>query len=65
MSWKNITIQKDNILEFNQYAKSDRKKKSCIIYADLEVLIKNNNNYKHDPEKPTTTKIREHIPWRY
>ena len=45
--------------------RSQTEKKSCIIYADLEVLIKNNNNYKHDPEKPTTTNIREHIPWRY
>ena len=45
--------------------RSQTEKKSCIIYADLEVLIKNNNNYKHDPEEPTTTKIREHIPWRY
>ena len=29
---------KGNILEFNQYMKSD--KISCIIYADIESLIK-------------------------
>ena len=29
--------EKDNILEFNQYMKSD--KMSCIIYADMESLI--------------------------
>ena len=30
--------EKDNILEFNQYVKYD--KMSCIIYADIESLIK-------------------------
>ena len=30
--------EKDNILEFNQYTKSD--KIQCIIYADIESLIR-------------------------
>ena len=30
--------EKDSILEFNQYLKSD--KTPCIIYADMESLIK-------------------------
>ena len=34
-----ITTQKNDMLEFNQYMKSD--KFSCIIYSDFESLIKN------------------------
>ena len=33
-----MPLEKDNILEFNQYIKSD--KFSCIIYADIASLIK-------------------------
>ena len=33
-----MPFQIDNILKFNQYMKSN--KMSCIIYADLESLIK-------------------------
>ena len=33
-----MPLEKDNILEFDQYIKSD--KFSCIIYADIESLIK-------------------------
>ena len=33
-----LSIQKDNTLKFNQYMKLD--KIACIIYADLESLIK-------------------------
>ena len=33
-----MSSEKDNILEFNQYMKSD--KMSYIIYADTESLIK-------------------------
>ena len=40
--------------------KSD--KTSCIIYADLESLIKKIDNYKNNLEKPSITKIGEHIP---
>ena len=32
-----LSTQKNNILKFNQYMKSD--KKPCIIYVDLESLI--------------------------
>ena len=50
--------EKDNILEFNQYIKSD--KMPYIIYADIESLIKRNNL-----ENSSTTKIGEHIPCIY
>ena len=33
-----MPAEKDYVLEFNQYMKSD--KTSCIIYADIESLIK-------------------------
>ena len=42
--------------------KSD--KTSCIIYADLESLIKKIDNYKNNLEKPSITKTGEHIPCR-
>ena len=35
-----ISVEKDNILVFNQYMKSD--KMPYIIYADIEFLIKKN-----------------------
>ena len=41
--------QKDNILKFNQYMKSD--KTPCIVYADLESLIKKIGNRKNNPEQ--------------
>ena len=47
--------QEDNILEFNQYLKSD--KISCIIYADIESLIKKINGCANNPENSSTTKI--------
>ena len=34
-----IPLQKDKILEFNEYMKSD--KMVCIIYPDTEILIRN------------------------
>ena len=39
---------KDNILKLNQYMKSD--KTPCIIYADLESLIKKTYNCEYNPE---------------
>ena len=50
------------ILQFNQYIKSD--KLLYIIYADLESLIKNIDEYANNSEKSSTTKIVEHIPCR-
>ena len=55
--------EKNNILEFNQYRKSD--KMSYIIYADNESLIKKIDGCANNPEIFFTTKIREHIPCGY
>ena len=55
--------EKDNILEFNQYMKTD--KMSYIIYADIESLFKNVDGCENSPEKFSTIKIGEHIPSRY
>ena len=43
------------ILEFNQYLKSD--KTLCIIYADLESLIKRIDRCEDNSEKSSTTKV--------
>ena len=48
--------QKDNIIKFNQYLKSD--KPPCMVYADLKSLIK-----KIDGS--SATKVDEHIPCGY
>ena len=58
-----IPSEKDNILEFNQYMKSDEK--PYIIYAGIECLIKIVDGCANDPENSSTTKIGEHIPCRY
>ena len=55
--------EKDKILEFNQYMKSD--KMSCIIYAEIVSLIKKIGGCANNPEKSSTTKIVEHIPCGY
>ena len=46
--------QRDNILQFNQYMKSD--KTPCIIYADHESLIKKIDGSANSLEKFLTTK---------
>ena len=51
--------EKDDILEFNQYMKSD--KMLCIICTDMESLIKNIDGCENNPEHFSTTKIGEHI----
>ena len=48
------------IINFNKCMKSD--KTSCIIYADLESLIKKIDGCANNPEKSSTTKIGEQIP---
>ena len=53
--------EKDNILEFNQYMKSD--KIPYIIYTDIESLIKKIDGCANDPENSSTTKIDKHIPF--
>ena len=55
--------EKDNILEFNQYMKSD--KMPYIFYADIESLIKKIEGCANNPEKSSTTKVGEHIPCGY
>ena len=51
--------QMDNVLQFNQYKKLD--KIPCIIYAELECLIKKIDRCASNPEKSSTTKISQHI----
>ena len=34
----------------------------CIIYADIESLIRKIDGRKNNPEKSSTTKIGQHIP---
>ena len=46
--------EKDNILKFNLYMKSD--KMPFIIYADLESLIKKIDGCPNNPEKSSRTK---------
>ena len=55
--------KKDNVLEFNQYMKSD--KMPYIIYADIESLIRKTDGCTNSPENFSTTKIDEHIPCGY
>ena len=55
--------EKDNILEFNQYMKSH--KMACIIYAEIESLVRKIHGCANNPENSATTKIGEHIPCGY
>ena len=48
------------MFEFNRYQKSD--KVPFIIYVDLGCLIEKIDACKNNPENPSTTKVREHIP---
>ena len=58
-----MSSEKDNILEFNQYMKSDQI--TYIIYADMESLIKKIDGRVNNPENYSTKKIGEHIPCGY
>ena len=51
------------VLEFDQHQKSN--KTLSIICADLEPLIKRIDAGKNNSEKASTTKIGEHMPFRY
>ena len=53
--------QKDNILQLNQYMKSD---KMPYIYADLESLINKIAGCANNLEESSTTKLGEHVPCR-
>ena len=55
--------EKDNILEFNQYMKSD--KMPYIIYADIEFLIVKIDGCANNTESSPTIKIEKHIPFGY
>ena len=54
---------KNNMLKFDKYMKSD--KMLCIIYTNLESLIKDVDGCASNPEKYSTTKIGEHVPCEY
>ena len=58
-----LPAEKDKILEFNQYMKPD--KMPCIIYANMEFLIKKIDACANNPENISTIKIGEHIPCGY
>ena len=49
-----MSSEKDNVLEFNQYMKSD--KMAYIIYADIESLITKKDACANNPENYLTTK---------
>ena len=55
--------EKNEILELNQYMKSD--KMPNIIYAEIGSLIKKIDGCINNPENSSTTKIEGHIPCRY
>ena len=54
--------EKNKILEFKQYVKSDMP---CNFYADIEFLIRKTDGFESNPENSSTTKIGEHIPYGY
>ena len=55
--------EKNNILEFNQYMKSD--KMPYIINAQIESLIEKKGGCENNPKNFSTPKIDEHIPYGY
>ena len=54
-----MPFKNNNILEFNKYMKSN--KKPCIIYADIESLIKETDGCSNNPEKSSPTQLGEYI----
>ena len=55
-----MSSEKDNILEINQYMKSD--KTPYIIYGDMESLIKKIDGFTNNPGNPSAIKMSEHLP---
>ena len=47
--------EKDIILEFNQYMKSD--KMPCIVYADIDSLVRKIYQCANNPENFATKKM--------
>ena len=58
-----MSSEKDNILEFNRYMKSD--KMPYIIYADMESLITKTDGCVNNPENSSSAKLAEHIFFEY
>ena len=56
-----MSSEKKNILEFNQYMKSD--KISYIIYDDIESLIKNIDGCENNPKNSSTKKRGAYSLW--
>ena len=60
-----MSFEDTKILNFNQYQKSDKYKKSdkasFVIYADLESLTEKIDGCKNDSENSFTTKVDKHI----
>ena len=55
--------EKVNILELNQYKKSDIM--PYIIYADMESFTENIDGGADNTENSSTTKIGQHVPCGY
>ena len=53
-----ISSEKDDILEFNKYMKSDKIR--YISYADMECLIRKINGCASNSESSSTKKIGEY-----
>ena len=58
-----IPFEKDNILKFSQYMKSD--KNAIISYVDFETLIKKIDGCANNLEKSSAKKLGEHITCGY
>ena len=58
-----VLSEKDNILEFSQYMKSD--KMPYIIFGNIESLIKKIDGCANNPENSSTTKIGQHTSCGY
>ena len=58
-----MALEKDKILGFNQYMKSD--KMPYIISADIESLIRKIDGCANNPENSSTEKTGVHIPCGY
>ena len=60
--FRNVIMPSDDtqILEFNQYQKSD--KWPFIIYADPDCITEKIDGYKNNPENSPATKVSQHIP---
>ena len=59
LCWNVMLSEKDIILEFNQYMKSN--KMPYVIYVDIANLIKKVDGCANNPEYSSTTKIGELI----